>query len=102
LGTAADPSLSFELTSWQRPALVGKPITPAYHLGVYRVALGVDDVAAACRELRSVWAGVPDPIWVELPGTKLGGVTVLFLRDPDGVTVELVQRPRSAMSGRAQ
>jgi catechol 2,3-dioxygenase-like lactoylglutathione lyase family enzyme len=101
LKTPADPSLSFELTAWCRPQLTGHAITPANHLGLYRLALGVDDAQAACRELRQVWADVAEPIWVPLPGTKLGGVTVLFLRDPDGVTVELVQRPRAAMSGRS-
>ena len=37
------------------------------------------------------------PEFVELPGTRLGGVTVLFMRDPDGVVVELVGRSRSHM-----
>jgi len=50
-------------------------------------------IAASYDELSSVWAGLPEPMWVELPGTKLGGVTVLFLRDPDNVVVELVERP---------
>ena len=40
------------------------------------------------------------PEFVELPGTRRGGVVVLFLRDPDGVVVELVGRPRTAMTGR--
>jgi catechol 2,3-dioxygenase-like lactoylglutathione lyase family enzyme len=101
LGTPADPSLSFELTSWQSPSVTGHAITPANHLGLYRLALGVDDATAACQELRQIWADIAEPIWVPLPGTKLGGVTVLFLRDPDGVTVELVERPRAAMTGRS-
>ncbi|MCW2548873.1 MAG: lactoylglutathione lyase, partial [Mycobacterium sp.] len=101
LTTEADPSLSFELTAWDRPAVCGEPITPANHLGIYRIALGVDDVHAACAHLRRGDPEVPDPIWVDLPGTKLGGVCVLFLRDPDGITVELVQRPRAAMTGRS-
>jgi catechol 2,3-dioxygenase-like lactoylglutathione lyase family enzyme len=102
LRPAADPSLSLELTAWNSPAVTGSPITPAYHVGFYRIALAVDDVAAAHAELSAVLPDVPEPIWVPLPGTKLGGVTVQFLLDPDGVVVELVERPRKAMSGRAQ
>jgi catechol 2,3-dioxygenase-like lactoylglutathione lyase family enzyme len=101
LRPAGDPSLSLELTAWSVPAVTGTPIAPAYHVGIYRIALAVDDVAAARAELAAVLPNVPEPIWVALPGTRLGGVTVLFLKDPDGVVVELVERPRSAMSGRA-
>jgi catechol 2,3-dioxygenase-like lactoylglutathione lyase family enzyme len=100
LSAAGDPSLSFELTAWEHPPVTGGPIRPANHVGIYRMALAVDDVGAACRELRDDWPEVPDPLWVELPGTRLGGVNVLFLRDPDGTTVELVERPRAAMKKR--
>jgi catechol 2,3-dioxygenase-like lactoylglutathione lyase family enzyme len=93
----ADPSLSLELTTWESPEVTGSPITPANHVGIYRIALAVDDVAAAHAELAGVLLDVPEPIWVPLPGTKLGGVTVQFLKDPDGVVVELVERPRTSM-----
>jgi catechol 2,3-dioxygenase-like lactoylglutathione lyase family enzyme len=96
LQAEGDPSLSVELTTW--PTVVGAPITPAFHVGLYRIALAVDDVQAAAAEL----GDAPEPIWVPLPGTRLGGVTVLFLTDPDGLVVELVERPRAAMTGRAQ
>ena len=97
LSAVGDPSLSFELTSWARPPVIGEPIGPANHVGIYRMALAVDDVEAACQELREDWPELPDPLWVDLPGTRLGGVNVLFLKDPDGTTVELVQRPQAAM-----
>ncbi|MDT7548970.1 MAG: hypothetical protein QOE84_1364 [Actinomycetota bacterium] len=100
LRPAGDPSLSLELTAWSSPAVTGRPIAPAYHVGLYRIALAVDDAAAARAELVGVLPDVPEPIWVPLPGTKLGGVTVLFLTDPDGVVVELVERPRRAMTAR--
>lgn len=101
LRPALDPSLSLELTSWSTPTVTGTPISPANHVGIYRIALAVDDVAAAHSELAAVLPNVPEPIWVPLPGTKLGGVTVQFLTDPDGVVVELVERPRRAMTGRS-
>lgn len=95
-----DPSLTLELTWWENPYFVGTPPAEANHRGLYRLALGVDDIAADHEELARNWPEIPAPQFVELPGTKLGGVTVLFLRDPDGVVIELVGRPRSAMTGR--
>jgi catechol 2,3-dioxygenase-like lactoylglutathione lyase family enzyme len=96
--TEGDPSFSLELTQWEDPKGTGLAASPAYHRGLYRIALGVDDVNAAYGQLCGA-AGEPlnAPEFVELPGTRIGGVTVLFLRDPDGVVVELVGRSRSHM-----
>jgi catechol 2,3-dioxygenase-like lactoylglutathione lyase family enzyme len=96
--TEGDPSFSLELTQWEDPKGTGLAASPAYHRGLYRIALGVDDVQAAYEQLAAVAGGpLSAPEFVELPGTRLGGVTVLFLRDPDGVVVELVGRSRSHM-----
>jgi catechol 2,3-dioxygenase-like lactoylglutathione lyase family enzyme len=96
--TDGDPSFSLELTQWQDPKGTGLAASPAYHRGLYRIALGVDDVNAAYGQLSATAAEpLPAPQFVELPGTRLGGVTVLFLRDQDGVVVELVGRSRSHM-----
>jgi catechol 2,3-dioxygenase-like lactoylglutathione lyase family enzyme len=94
--TDGDPSFSLELTQWEDPKGTGCASSPAYHRGLYRIALGVDDVNAAYETLAAD-GPLTAPEFVELPGTRLGGVTVLFLRDPDGVVVELVGRPRSHM-----
>jgi len=100
LVTDGDPSFSLELTQWEDPKGTGLASSPAYHRGLYRIALGVDDVHAAYDALGLGSHGLPAPEFVELPGTKLGGVVVLFMRDPDNVVVELVGRPRSAMTAR--
>jgi catechol 2,3-dioxygenase-like lactoylglutathione lyase family enzyme len=94
--TDGDPSFSLELTQWEDPKGTGCASSPAYHRGLYRIALGVDDVNAAYETLAAD-GPLTAPEFVELPGTRLGGVTVLFLRDPDGVVVELVGRSRSHM-----
>jgi catechol 2,3-dioxygenase-like lactoylglutathione lyase family enzyme len=94
--TEGDPSFSLELTQWEDPKGTGCASSPAYHRGLYRIALGVDDVNAAYETLAAD-EPLTAPEFVELPGTRLGGVTVLFMRDPDGVVVELVGRPRSHM-----
>jgi catechol 2,3-dioxygenase-like lactoylglutathione lyase family enzyme len=94
--TEGDPSFSIELTQWEDPKGTGLAASPAYHRGLYRIALGVDDVNAGYETLAAA-GPLNAPEFVELPGTRLGGVTVLFLRDPDGVVVELVGRSRSHM-----
>jgi catechol 2,3-dioxygenase-like lactoylglutathione lyase family enzyme len=95
LVTEDDPSFALELTQWEDPKGTGLAAAPAYHRGLYRIALGLDDVQAAYDALAPGSPGLPAPEFVELPGTRLGGVVVLFLRDPDGVVVELVGRSRS-------
>jgi catechol 2,3-dioxygenase-like lactoylglutathione lyase family enzyme len=100
MGTDGDPTFSLELTQWEDPKGTGVASATAYHRGLYRIALGVDDVQGAYDVLASSAPGLSAPQFVELPGTRLGGVVVLFLRDPDGVVVELVGRPRSAMTAR--
>jgi catechol 2,3-dioxygenase-like lactoylglutathione lyase family enzyme len=94
--TDGDPSFSLELTQWEDPKGTGCASSPAYHRGLHRIALGVDDANAAYETLAATEPLDP-PEFVELPGTRLGGVTVLFMRDPDGVVVELVGRSRSHM-----
>jgi catechol 2,3-dioxygenase-like lactoylglutathione lyase family enzyme len=100
LVTDGDPSFSLELTQWEEPLGCGQASSLAYHRGLYRIALGVDDVQGAYDILAPGEPGLSAPEFVELPGTRLGGVVVLFLRDPDGVVIELVGRPRTAMTAR--
>jgi catechol 2,3-dioxygenase-like lactoylglutathione lyase family enzyme len=102
VGLAADPSFSLELTQWHRPSAVGPVPDLAHTRGLFRIALACEDVRAAHAELSGAaeFRGA-EPVWIPLLGTPLGGLTVLFLRDPDGVLVELVERPASALARRA-
>jgi catechol 2,3-dioxygenase-like lactoylglutathione lyase family enzyme len=79
------------------PPSTGVAYTEAYHRGLYRMALSTDDAYAAhdtavAAEL-TVMFGPED---VGLIGTPIDSMRILFLRDPDGFVVELVERPRSA------
>jgi catechol 2,3-dioxygenase-like lactoylglutathione lyase family enzyme len=66
--------------------------------GLFRMALAVDDVRAACAQAaRDGIIDVGEPEYVPLPGTPLGGLWVSFFRDPDGVMVELVERATGAV-----
>jgi len=55
--------------------------------GFGHVALGVDDVYAACEQLRAKGATItrePGPM-------KHGGSHIAFIEDPDGYRIELIQ-----------
>jgi catechol 2,3-dioxygenase-like lactoylglutathione lyase family enzyme len=91
-----DQTYALILTAWSGP----KPISPSYgmpfHEGLYRVAIAVDDVHAAYTSLSSAGIARQPPYTFTLPGTPItDGLTIIFVRDPDGVLVELVERPRS-------
>ncbi|WP_067662630.1 VOC family protein [Nocardia miyunensis] len=92
-----DPTFSLEFE--QLPQAAGAP-RPANTQGLYRIALAVDDVREAHAALvrNAVLGVVPDPVTFPMPDIPTGGFTVLFLTDPDGAVVELVERPRSTVS----
>ena len=90
-----DASFGLLFTTWSGPQPVGPTYALPFHQGIYRMAMAVDDVHAAYDALLGM--GVPRvlPYTFQLPGTKLtNGLTILFIRDPDGILVELVDRPR--------
>ena len=93
------PDEPFEalLLQWNDPAGHGRHHGVPNHAGLYRAAVGVDDTRAAHDGL--VAAGVVfdhPPVEVALNGTPVPDMWIAFLRDPDGVPFEFVQRPRSA------
>jgi catechol 2,3-dioxygenase-like lactoylglutathione lyase family enzyme len=93
------PDEPFEalLIQWRDPAAHGAHPIEANHAGLYRAALGVDDTRAAHADLvEAGWTFDRAPIEVALNGTPVPDMVIAFLRDPDGVPFEFVQRPRSA------
>jgi catechol 2,3-dioxygenase-like lactoylglutathione lyase family enzyme len=63
-------------------------------VGHSHVCFGVDEILNACRELRSSGVDlVSDPVEFEL---ESGVLRVVFLKDPDGNVVELVEYPEPA------
>jgi catechol 2,3-dioxygenase-like lactoylglutathione lyase family enzyme len=65
------------------------------HQGLYRCALRVDNVRDALAQLPDSVERVGDLVWCPLPGTKIEGLYIAFLRSPDGVVFEFVERPLS-------
>jgi lactoylglutathione lyase len=81
-----------ELLEYVAPA--GRPLAQrTCDPGSCHLALEVPDIAAAARRLRD--AGVElrsDPVTLADAGPHWTGVRVVYTIDPDGVTVELVER----------
>jgi catechol 2,3-dioxygenase-like lactoylglutathione lyase family enzyme len=63
--------------------------------GLYRCALRVENVHDAMAQLPDSVERMGDPVWCPLPGTKIEGLYISFLRSPDGVVFEFVERPLS-------
>lgn len=61
--------------------------------GLYRCAMRVDDLDTALSSLPNSVRLLGDPVWCALPGTKIDGLYVAFMRSPDGVVFEFVERP---------
>ncbi|OBI19241.1 VOC family protein [Mycobacterium sp. E2497] len=61
--------------------------------GLYRCALRVENVEKALAAVPKSVEQVGDPVWCPLPGTKIDGLYIAFLRSPDGVVFEFVERP---------
>ena len=75
-----DRSAALELTcNWDRNA---------YSLGdAYgHIAIGVDDVYAACERIRASGGNI-----VREPGPMTGGTVMAFVQDPDGYKIELLE-----------
>jgi catechol 2,3-dioxygenase-like lactoylglutathione lyase family enzyme len=82
-----------ELVSYERPAS-GPADRERNSLGVGHLAFVVDDIFEAAARLQAMGAElVSEPVSITA-GINAGGWTV-YIRDPDGVNLELVQ-PRSA------
>ena len=75
----------------------GTPPTPVpwggNRQGLYRCALRVENVHEALAQVPDSVERMGDPVWCPLPGTKIEGLHIAFLRSPDGVVFEFVERP---------
>jgi catechol 2,3-dioxygenase-like lactoylglutathione lyase family enzyme len=63
------------------------------HQGLYRCAMRVDSTEQALATVPDSVEMMGDPVWCPLPGTKIEGLYIAFVRSPDGVVFEFVERP---------
>jgi catechol 2,3-dioxygenase-like lactoylglutathione lyase family enzyme len=67
--------------------LAGEPIDSREHYGVHHIGLRTDDFESAYRDLRAKGADFLGEPFEPTPGIRL-----VFLREPNGVVIELAQR----------
>jgi catechol 2,3-dioxygenase-like lactoylglutathione lyase family enzyme len=90
----AEDGHQFTLVTVQHPATPDTPVPWAGNRqGLYRCALRVENVHEALAQLPDTVEVMGDPVWCPLPGTKIDGLYIAFLRSPDGVVFEFVERP---------
>lgn len=85
----------FVMTVVAHPGTVAADPVPwgGNHQGLYRCALRVESVEKALDQVPNSVERMGDPVWCPLPGTKIEGLFIAFLRSPDGVVFEFVERP---------
>lgn len=84
----------FSLTVVQHPDTPNTPVPwGGNRQGLYRCALRVENVAQALAQVPASLEQCGEPVWCPLPGTKIAGLYIAFLRSPDGVVFEFVERP---------
>jgi catechol 2,3-dioxygenase-like lactoylglutathione lyase family enzyme len=90
----AEDGHQFTLVVIQHPGTPDTPVPWAGNRqGLYRCALRVENVHEALAQLPDTVEVMGDPVWCPLPGTKIEGLHIAFLRSPDGVVFEFVERP---------
>jgi catechol 2,3-dioxygenase-like lactoylglutathione lyase family enzyme len=92
----AEDARQFVLVVVQHPDTVPTPVPwGGNRQGLYRAALRVEHVHDALAQVPDSVEQMGDPVWCPLPGTKIEGLHIAFLRSPDGVVFEFVERPLS-------
>jgi catechol 2,3-dioxygenase-like lactoylglutathione lyase family enzyme len=92
---AATPSFAIRLVEWEAPRAVRAPRRTANALGLYRLALLVDDAAKACAQLDELGLEHSGSVWLDMgPEIPIDGLHAGFFRDPDGACLEWIERPR--------
>jgi catechol 2,3-dioxygenase-like lactoylglutathione lyase family enzyme len=95
----AEDGHQFTLVAVQHPATPPTSVPwGGNRQGLYRCALRVENVRDALAQLPESVERMGDPVWCPLPGTKIDGLHIAFLRSPDGVVFEFVERPLSHFS----
>jgi catechol 2,3-dioxygenase-like lactoylglutathione lyase family enzyme len=90
----AEDGHQFTLVAVQHPGTAHAPVPWAGNRqGLYRCALRVENVHDALARVPDSVERMGDPVWCPLPGTKIEGLHIAFLRSPDGVVFEFVERP---------
>ena len=92
---AASGSFAIRLVEWQQPRALREARRPANALGLYRMALLVEDAANACAQLDALGLAHSGSVRLEMgPDIPIDGLNAGFFHDPDGACLEWIERPR--------
>ena len=80
-----------ELLDWERPAVQGHPSRRRNQLGLTHLSFEVDDVEATEERLLGLGGAPIEGARIRLDRDP-AAITVVFLADPDGTRIELLQR----------
>lgn len=90
----AEDADTFTVTVVEHPDTESQPVPwGGNRQGLYRCALRVEHLGTALERLPAFVEQMGEPVWCPLPGTKIEGLHIAFLRSPDGVVFEFVERP---------
>jgi len=87
------PGHSVELIQYLRPDRRAKPQSRPCDVGFAHLAFDVDNVDAAVIAAEEYGVRPIAAPYVTDAGPNAGG-KVVYLRDPDGITIELIQKPK--------
>jgi hypothetical protein len=97
---AAPPSFAIRLVEWETPRAVRATQRTANALGLYRMALLVDDARKACAQLDALGLAHSGSVWLDMgPEIPIDGLHAGFFPDPDGACLEWIERPRPRGTG---
>jgi catechol 2,3-dioxygenase-like lactoylglutathione lyase family enzyme len=69
-----------------------EPVDPLAHFGVHHIGIKVEDFESAYRDLKAKGAN-----FVGEPFEPTPGIRLVFLKEPNGAVIELVQRDPKVM-----
>ena len=92
---AATPTFALRLVEWEAPAPVRTAPRAANALGLYRMALLVEDATQACAQLDALGLAHSGAVSLDMgPDIPIDGLRAGFFRDPEGACLEWIERPR--------
>lgn len=92
---AASASFAIRLVEWQQPRALREARRPANALGLYRMALLVEDAAKACAQLDALGLVHSGSVRLDMgPDIPIDGLNAGFFLDPDSACLEWIERPR--------
>lgn len=85
-----------ELFQYREPASVAPASSETFVVGNAHVGLVLDDLDLTCERLRAHGTSYRSAAPVRLQGGAHAGGRSIYIRDPDGITIELLELPDHA------